>query len=189
MPRIEPRSVQPTTHCTCGSQSHHVAKLHVTIQQAIGWLGCHLHEFIIAPTHYGELDPRFTLSQISIAENAYAQTRRWAYVANSITSTTTGDNRARRIRPIEVTSPQRPAGLALVSGWSQPVSARGCGPGSPSIWSSCKPWPIPPIPSTPRCGIDMATTSIQPLSFCEWSMNGSCRSGFKATRCWFGHYQ
>lgn len=34
-------------------------KLHVTILQAMGWEGGHLHEFIINGEHYGELDSEF----------------------------------------------------------------------------------------------------------------------------------
>lgn len=36
-----------------------LAKLHVVLLWTMGWLGGHLHEFIIGHTHYGEPDPDY----------------------------------------------------------------------------------------------------------------------------------
>lgn len=58
--RIELRYVEPTIHRTIVVPSRiTLSKLHVTILQAMGWLGGHLHEFIINHTHYGIPDPDY----------------------------------------------------------------------------------------------------------------------------------
>ncbi|NYT66901.1 plasmid pRiA4b ORF-3 family protein [Alcaligenaceae bacterium] len=58
--RIELRHVHPTIHRTVVVPSRiTLPKLHVTIQYAMGWLGGHLHEFIINDTHYGRPDPDY----------------------------------------------------------------------------------------------------------------------------------
>src|SRR5690554_5809398 len=58
--RNELRYVEPTIHRTIVVPSRiTLSKLHVTIQQAMGWLGGHLHEFIINHAHYGIPDPDY----------------------------------------------------------------------------------------------------------------------------------
>lgn len=58
--RIELGYVQPTIHRTIVVPSRiTLPKLHITIQQAMGWLGGHLHEFIINHVHYGVPDPDY----------------------------------------------------------------------------------------------------------------------------------
>lgn len=58
--RIELRYVEPTIYRTIVVPSRiTLPKLHVTILQAMGWLGGHLHEFIINHTHYGVPDPDY----------------------------------------------------------------------------------------------------------------------------------
>jgi pRiA4b ORF-3-like protein len=39
-----------------------LSTLHVVLLRTMGWMGGHLHEFIIGHTHYGEPDPDFPQS-------------------------------------------------------------------------------------------------------------------------------
>ena len=61
-------------------------RLHETIQAAMGWVGGHLHEFVIAEEHYGAVDPHYPYDPPLQSENrislksALAGARTFRYV-------------------------------------------------------------------------------------------------------------
>jgi hypothetical protein len=63
-----------------------LARLHTTIQVAMGWEGGHLHEFVIAEEHYGPVDPHYPYDPPLRSENrislksALAGARTFRYV-------------------------------------------------------------------------------------------------------------
>lgn len=99
--RIELRYVEPAVHRTVVVPSRiTLPKLHVTIQQAMGWLGGHLHEFIIDDTHYGEPDPDYPEPDLKNEQRvrldkALGLRRQFDYIYDY------GDNWAHRIRLLE----------------------------------------------------------------------------------------
>lgn len=100
--RIELRYVQPMIYRTVVIPSRiTLPKLHVTIQQAMGWLGGHLHEFIINHVHYGEPDPDYPETDLKNQnrvrlDKALGLSGQFDYIYDY------GDNWAHKIRVLEV---------------------------------------------------------------------------------------